>query len=76
MRSNEQKEFWKITEAKKHLLNLIKENKLSCNVTRSEESDTKTKIKLMQEAEKYGREQALKEFKVKKIVGNCELKQK
>ena len=56
-------EYWKITELKEYLLMLGKEDKLRCEVTRSEENDVTTKIKLMQEAEEFGRQEAQKLFK-------------
>lgn len=53
--------FWKVELLKEYLLKLTKEDKLKCEVTRSEESDITTKIKLMQEAEEYGRTEATQE---------------
>ena len=56
-------EYFKITNLKEYLLVLEKEDRLKWDVTRSEENDVISKIKLMQEAEKFGREEAQKFFK-------------
>ena len=62
--------YWKINELKKYL----KVDNLGSIVTRSVGEDTKIKIKLMQEAEEYGRIETKKEImeiieKAEKIDG-------
>jgi hypothetical protein len=64
----ETKEYWKITELKKYLLVLCKEDKLRCDVTRSAENDTKMKIKLLEEGFKAGSTQTLKQ--VQEVIDN------
>ncbi|HEY0090180.1 MAG TPA: hypothetical protein VGB37_15135 [Candidatus Lokiarchaeia archaeon] len=69
------KEYWKITHLKKYLKILEKEDKLECNVTRSEKEDVKMKIKIMEEVEKHYQNKFKDTDKLKKILAEKDLKE-
>ena len=67
-----EKEYFKITEMRK-TLEILKRDKCTFKVTRSEIDDKQTKINLMQEAEKFGRESQKAKYKLPFKMTNHEI---